>query len=92
MGHREVIRRKRPDMLGGGVIFLHDNTHTARKTQELLQKFKWEVWSKLPYSPDSAPNLGSNHLSGIRFSSESDTKTVSENFLNRHDVICAKQG
>ncbi|GBN64472.1 hypothetical protein AVEN_79588-1 [Araneus ventricosus] len=30
-------------MLSDGVILLHDNTHTPRKTQELLQKFKWET-------------------------------------------------
>ncbi|GBM07965.1 hypothetical protein AVEN_46782-1 [Araneus ventricosus] len=34
-------------MLSDGVIILHV-THTARKTQELLQKFKWEVWSHSP--------------------------------------------
>ncbi|GBN52052.1 hypothetical protein AVEN_68170-1 [Araneus ventricosus] len=76
-GSEKAIRRKRPDMLSDGVILLHDNTHTARKTQELLRKFKWEVYSHL-CSPDSAPNLGSKHLSGSRFSSESDVKTVLE--------------
>ncbi|GBM51795.1 hypothetical protein AVEN_4308-1 [Araneus ventricosus] len=69
-------------MLSDGVILLHDNTHTARKTQELLQKYKWEVWSHPPYSPDSAPNLGSKHLSGTRFSSNSPVKTAAENWLN----------
>ncbi|GBN87780.1 hypothetical protein AVEN_200157-1 [Araneus ventricosus] len=99
-------------MLGDGVILLHDNTHTARKTQALAC---WVVASsscmtipillaKLnnycesssgksganPYSPDSAPNLGSKHLSGTRFSSRSDVKTVVENWLNGQDVISAK--
>ncbi|GBN04943.1 hypothetical protein AVEN_183213-1, partial [Araneus ventricosus] len=45
-----------------------------------------------PYSPDSAPNLGSRNLSGTRFSSESDVKTVVENWLNGQDVISAKPG
>ncbi|GBN39781.1 hypothetical protein AVEN_217712-1 [Araneus ventricosus] len=55
-------------MLSDGVTLLHYNTHTARKTQKVLQKFKWEVWSHPPaYSPDSAPNPGSKHLSGTRF-------------------------
>ncbi|GBM46431.1 hypothetical protein AVEN_256403-1 [Araneus ventricosus] len=76
-------------MLSDGVILLHDNTRTARKTQELLRKFKWEVLPP-PYSPDSAPNLGSKHLSATRFSSESDVKTVVESWLNRQDVISAK--
>ncbi|GBN15546.1 hypothetical protein AVEN_205222-1, partial [Araneus ventricosus] len=77
--HREAIRRKRPGMLSDSVIFLHINAHTARKTQELLQKFKWEVWSHSPYSPDLAPNLGSKHLSGTRLSSDSDVKTAAKN-------------
>ncbi|GBN11154.1 Dual oxidase [Araneus ventricosus] len=85
LGRREVIRSKRPGMLSDGVILLHDNTHTARKTQECLRKFKWEVWS-----PDSAPNLGSKHLSGTSFYSESDVKTVVENSFNGQDVISAK--
>ncbi|GBN92364.1 hypothetical protein AVEN_72419-1, partial [Araneus ventricosus] len=80
--HCEAIRRKRPCILSNDVILLYDNTHTARKTQELLQKFKLELWSHPPYSPDLAPNLGSKHLSGIRLSSNSDLKTASENWLN----------
>ena len=42
---RDAVRRKRPGMLSNGVILLHDNArpHTARQTQELLQKFKWEI-------------------------------------------------
>ncbi|GBN24888.1 hypothetical protein AVEN_227197-1 [Araneus ventricosus] len=31
---------------------------------------------------DLAPNLGSKHLSGTRFSSESDLKAAAENWLN----------
>ncbi|GBO40838.1 hypothetical protein AVEN_254666-1 [Araneus ventricosus] len=62
-------------MLSDGVILLHDNTHTARKKQEMLRNFKWEVWSH-HLQPDSAPNLRSKHLSGTRFSSESDVKTA----------------
>ncbi|GBN60335.1 hypothetical protein AVEN_90834-1 [Araneus ventricosus] len=73
-------------MLSDGVILLHDNIHTIRKTQELLQKFKWEVWSQPPYSTDSAPNLGSKLLSRTRFSSEGDVKIVVENWLNGQDV------
>ncbi|GBM43651.1 hypothetical protein AVEN_225175-1 [Araneus ventricosus] len=60
-----------------------NNAHTARKTQELLQKFEWEVWSHpSPYSPDLAPNLGSKRLSGSGFFSNSDVKTSAENWLN----------
>ncbi|GBO18116.1 hypothetical protein AVEN_205574-1 [Araneus ventricosus] len=66
-------------MLSDGVILLHDNTHTARKTQELLQKFRCKVWTHPPYNPYLAPNLGSKRLSGTRFSSESDARTAAEN-------------
>ncbi|GBO09769.1 hypothetical protein AVEN_49629-1 [Araneus ventricosus] len=34
-----------------------------------------------PYSPDLAPNLGSKHLSGTRFSSNINVKTGAENWL-----------
>ncbi|GBL93666.1 hypothetical protein AVEN_25652-1 [Araneus ventricosus] len=38
--------------------------------------------SRSPYSPELAPNLGSKHLSGTSFSSNSDVKTGAENWLN----------
>ncbi|GBM57252.1 hypothetical protein AVEN_33491-1 [Araneus ventricosus] len=50
-------------MLSDGVILLHANTHTARKTQELQQKFKWEVRSHPPCSPELAHNLSTKHFS-----------------------------
>ncbi|GBM58036.1 hypothetical protein AVEN_170643-1 [Araneus ventricosus] len=74
-------------MLNDCASLLHDNTHTARETQELLQKFKWEVWSHPPYSPDLATNLGSKHLSGTRFSSNSDMKTAAENWINSTEEL-----
>ncbi|GBO08124.1 hypothetical protein AVEN_267543-1 [Araneus ventricosus] len=75
--------RKCPDMLSDGIILLHDNArlHTARKTQELLQKFTREVWSHSLNSPDLAPNLVSKRLSGARFSSDTGMKTAAENWL-----------
>ncbi|GBL79721.1 hypothetical protein AVEN_18245-1 [Araneus ventricosus] len=80
--HREAIRSKRPVKLSYGVILLHDNTHTARKTQKFVQKFKLEVCSHPPFSPDLAANLDSKHLSVTRFSSNSNVKTAAENRLN----------
>ncbi|GBO19141.1 hypothetical protein AVEN_54187-1 [Araneus ventricosus] len=50
-------------MLSDGVILLHDNTHTVRKTEELLRDSSRKSGAT-PYSPDSVPNLGSKHLSG----------------------------
>ncbi|GBL77782.1 hypothetical protein AVEN_130528-1, partial [Araneus ventricosus] len=61
ISHREVIRCVRSPMLSDSAILLNDNTHTERKTQELLRKFKWEIWSHHSYNPDLAPNLGSKH-------------------------------
>ncbi|GBN69393.1 hypothetical protein AVEN_13375-1 [Araneus ventricosus] len=69
-------------MLSDGVILLQDNTHIARRIQELLQKFKWEVRSHPSYTPDLSPNLGSKQLSGTSFSSNIDVKTATENWLN----------
>ncbi|GBO41014.1 hypothetical protein AVEN_162679-1 [Araneus ventricosus] len=83
MGHREAIPLKRPSMLSDVVIFLHDNTDSARQTQELLQKFKWKVWRHLlPFSPHLTPNMGSKHLSETRFASSSGVKTGAENWLS----------
>ncbi|GBN03730.1 hypothetical protein AVEN_164036-1 [Araneus ventricosus] len=79
-------------MFSDGVIMLHDNTHISLKTQELLQKFKLEVWSHPPYSPDLVPNLSSNHLSGTIFSSSSDVKTYAENWITGQDVISTNPG
>ncbi|GBM71351.1 hypothetical protein AVEN_44674-1 [Araneus ventricosus] len=44
------------------------------------------------YSPDLAPNLGSKHLSGTRFSSESDVETVVENWLNGTGRVFCQAG
>ncbi|GBN23551.1 hypothetical protein AVEN_212141-1 [Araneus ventricosus] len=65
-------------MLRDGVILLHDNTHNARKTQELLRKFKWEDWSH----QSTAQVRHSKHLYGTRFSSNSAIETIVENWLN----------
>ncbi|GBN97504.1 hypothetical protein AVEN_162751-1, partial [Araneus ventricosus] len=43
LSHHEAIRCKHPGVLSDDVIFLHDNAHAVRKTQELLQKYKKEV-------------------------------------------------
>ncbi|GBM44725.1 hypothetical protein AVEN_103190-1 [Araneus ventricosus] len=73
---RGAIRHKRPGILNNGVILLHGNTHIARKAAKV------QVGGLLPSSPDLAPNLGYNHLSGTRLSSNSDVKTADENWIN----------
>ncbi|GBN15491.1 hypothetical protein AVEN_21398-1 [Araneus ventricosus] len=51
VGLRVHMTRRVKFFLLCGVILLHDNIHTARKTQELLQKFKREVRSHHPIQP-----------------------------------------
>ncbi|GBO40500.1 hypothetical protein AVEN_84302-1 [Araneus ventricosus] len=68
-------------MLSDGVIVLHDKTLLA-KFKNCCKSSSGKSGANLPYSPDLAPNLGSKHLTGTRFSSESDVRTVVENWLN----------
>ncbi|GFW71542.1 mariner Mos1 transposase [Trichonephila clavipes] len=51
---RRAVQNKRRGKLTYKTLFLHDNArpHTANCTQELLNSFKWEVFSHPPYSPD----------------------------------------
>ncbi|GBM89175.1 hypothetical protein AVEN_235938-1 [Araneus ventricosus] len=74
-------------MWSDGIILLCHNTHNALKTQRLLQKLSGKSGAIPPYSPDLAPNLGSKHLSGTKFSSNRDVKTAAENWLSgkNHD-------
>lgn len=55
---RRAVRNKRRGKLTFKILFLHDNArhHTANRTQELLNSFKWEVFPHPPYSPDLAPS------------------------------------
>ncbi|GBO19170.1 hypothetical protein AVEN_52109-1 [Araneus ventricosus] len=45
-----------------------------------------------PYSLDLAPNLVSKNLSGTRFSSKSDVKTATENWLNGEESDFSQVG
>lgn len=40
------------------MLLLHDNArpHTAKRTLELLDSFKWEIFPHSPYNPDLAPS------------------------------------
>ena len=55
---RWAIQNKRRGMLSSGIVLLHDNArpHTAARTAQLLQQFRWEVFDHPPYSPDLAPS------------------------------------
>ncbi|GFW72265.1 mariner Mos1 transposase [Trichonephila clavipes] len=60
--HRIAVQNKCRGKLTSKILFLHDNArpHTANNTQELLNSFKWEVFSHPLYSTDLAP--GDFHL------------------------------
>ncbi|GBO33540.1 hypothetical protein AVEN_249813-1 [Araneus ventricosus] len=60
LGHREVIRRKRLDMLSDGVILLHDNTGTELQNSRIAAKVQVGSLEPLPYSAESASNLVSS--------------------------------
>ena len=56
---QEQLIKKRPALINfKRVTFLHDNArpHTAKITQEFLDKLGWDVLSHPPYSPDIAPS------------------------------------
>ncbi|GBN62875.1 hypothetical protein AVEN_109865-1 [Araneus ventricosus] len=53
------------------------------KLKNCCESSSWKSGAT-PYSPDSAPNLGSKHLPGTRFSSDSDVKTCLTRFGRNH--------
>jgi len=55
---RRAIQNKRRGMPSSGIVLLHDNArpHTAARTAQLLQQFRWEVFDHPPYSPDLEPS------------------------------------
>jgi len=55
---RRAFENKRRGMLSSEIVLLHDNVrpHTAARTAQLLQQFRWEVFDHPPYSPDLAPS------------------------------------
>lgn len=55
---RRAVQNKRRGKLTSKILFLHDNArpHTANRTKELLNSFKWEIFPHPPYSPDLAPS------------------------------------
>ncbi|GBM76868.1 hypothetical protein AVEN_3921-1 [Araneus ventricosus] len=57
------------------------NIHTSRKTQELLQKFKWDVWMPPFIQPRFGAQSWCQTLIGITSSTNS-VKTADENWLN----------
>ncbi|GBM89795.1 hypothetical protein AVEN_175375-1 [Araneus ventricosus] len=75
-GYLRIVRKDLLRIAFMDVILLNGNTHTARKTQELLQKFKWQVWIHFLVELRFGTNLGLIDLSRARFSSNSDVKSL----------------
>uniref|UniRef100_A0A803STN5 Tc1-like transposase DDE domain-containing protein n=1 Tax=Anolis carolinensis TaxID=28377 RepID=A0A803STN5_ANOCA len=55
---RRTIQNKRRGKLRMKILLFHDNArpHTANRTHEVLESFKWELFPHPPYSPDLAPS------------------------------------
>ena len=76
--------------MSSGIILLHDNArpHTAAKTKEKIQDFRWELFDHPPYSPDLAPSdfLLFLHFKqwrgGQRFETEEVIKNAIVNWFN----------
>ncbi|GBM07625.1 hypothetical protein AVEN_230056-1 [Araneus ventricosus] len=65
-------------MLSDDIILLRDNTQTARKTQELLQKFGWGVCSHPSYTQIWHPIWVPNP-----YLEQASLQTAAENWLSR---------
>ncbi|GFR81306.1 histone-lysine N-methyltransferase SETMAR [Elysia marginata] len=72
---RDAIRCKRPGLLRRGVVLQHDKAtpHSARLTQQWLQRYSWEILHHPAHSPDLAPSDFhlfvplKRHLGGMAF-------------------------
>ncbi|GFR97520.1 histone-lysine N-methyltransferase SETMAR [Elysia marginata] len=51
---RHAVRQKRPGLLRSGVVLQHDNAtpHTAKRTKEWLERYKWDIIPHPAHSPD----------------------------------------
>lgn len=86
---RRAIQNQRRGMLRSGIVLLHDNArpHTAARTIETIQKFRWEIFHHPPYSPDLAPSDYhlflhlKNWLASQRFEETEELKTSVQNWL-----------
>jgi [histone H3]-lysine36 N-dimethyltransferase SETMAR len=97
---RRAIQNRRRGKLSSGVILLHDNArpHTAAKTQEKIQDFRWELFNHPPYSPDLAPSdyflflHFKRWLGGQRFENDKEIKNAVENWFNSQAVSFYAEG
>jgi len=97
---KSAIKRKRPGKLSRKVLLFHDNArpHSAKKTQTLLEKFKWEIFDHPPYSPDLAPSdfflfpKLKESLGGHHFNSNDEVKDFVKLFFKKQGTDFYKQG
>jgi hypothetical protein len=82
LGH--PIQNGRRGLLTRSVCLLHNNArvHTVRATQQLLQRFSWEILDQPVHRPDLLPNNFrllkhlKKYLSGQKFQEDEKVKNV----------------
>ncbi|XP_063215963.1 histone-lysine N-methyltransferase SETMAR-like [Bacillus rossius redtenbacheri] len=97
---RQSIRNTRRGMLTSGVVLLHDNArpHSAAVTQQLLARFRWEVFDHPPHSPDLAPSdyhrfpTLKKWLGGRRFNTNDELQSTVKTWLNRQEASFYAEG
>ncbi|GFO50014.1 histone-lysine N-methyltransferase SETMAR [Plakobranchus ocellatus] len=75
---RHAVRRKKPGLLRRGVVLQHDNPtpHTAKRTKQWLERYRWDIIPHPAHSPDLAPSDFhlfeplKRHLGGKKFEDE----------------------
>ncbi|XKL64887.1 hypothetical protein PGB90_004973 [Kerria lacca] len=90
---QRAIKNKRPGLLGRKVFFIHDNArpHSARRTQEKLAKFKWDIFEHPAYSPDLAASnfhlfpVKKTAFGGIRFDTTSEITEAVTTYFKKLD-------
>lgn len=90
---RKALRKKRPGKLTRGIILLHDNarSHTARHTQEIIERLGWQLLPHPAYSPDLAPcdfylfPRMKDYLRGFDFQSIEDLKFEVNKWVKAQD-------
>ncbi|GFR88607.1 histone-lysine N-methyltransferase SETMAR [Elysia marginata] len=97
---RDAIRCQRPGLLRRGVVLQHDkaNPHSARLTQQWLQRCGWEILHHPAHSPDLVPSdfhlFGplKRHLGGMAFENEGDLVGELKNWFARLDFDFFRAG
>ncbi|GFN98065.1 histone-lysine N-methyltransferase SETMAR [Plakobranchus ocellatus] len=97
---RHAVRRKRPGLLRSGVVLQHDNAtpHTAKRTKEWLERYRWDIIPHPAHSPDLAPShfhlFGplKRHLGGKKFEDEDELIGEVRDWFSKLDANFFSQG